>query len=101
MFKKTGGNDESAIGTNVMLLAPRPNTSIRYYLIDRPAHTKTLRATEAVLDISIALAHPVRMVWPIFKDFNLWMNRFGFVWDGLPAENENGFVYLENRTGSD
>ena len=88
--------DESAVGTDVVITKHNQNVVFRNYLVERPAHTKSLRSVEAVIDISITLSHPVRKVWPIFKNFNSWMNRFGYVWDVAPADNENGFVYLGN-----
>jgi len=88
-----------AIGNDVVATKHGDNVVFRNYLVDRPGHTKGLRAAEAVLEVLITLPYPVGKVWPVFKNFNAWMNRFGYVWDGLPAEKENDFVYLGN-TGS-
>jgi len=50
-----------------------------------------------VLDVSITLAHPVRKVWPVFKNFNLWMNRFGYFWESVPGDNEDRYVQLSDQ----
>lgn len=88
---------QAAIGTDVVTVKHGDNVEFRSYLVDRPGHTASLKAAEAVLEVSISLAHPVKRVWPIFRNFDRWMNRFGFVWDGLPAERENRFAYLANK----
>ncbi len=100
MQSATQQTEQSSIGNDVVISRPSENVFFRSYLVDRPGHTRKLRAAEAVLDIGIKLPHPVRTVWPVFKDFNLWMNRFGYMWYGLPAERENQFVYLGN-TGAE
>lgn len=89
-------DSQSAIGADVVTTKYGTNIVFRNYLVDRPAHTQKLRAAEAVLDITIVVAKPVRRVWPVFANFNLWMNRFGYIWDEVPAEKENDFAYLGN-----
>ena len=100
MIDRVNQGNESAIGTDIVTGRLGPNAVYKNYLIERPGHTKSLRAVEAILDISVTLSHPVGKVWPIFKNWNLWMNRFGYEWDGLPADNENNFVYLRNTGAS-
>lgn len=100
MVGSTNHESEAAIGTDIVTTKHGPNIEFRTYLVERPAHTQTLLAVEAATDISMILPQPLRKVWPVFANFNLWMNRFGYVWDGLPAENENGFVYLRNTAAS-
>lgn len=87
---------QPAIGADVVTIRHGANVVFRNYLVDRPAHTEKLRAAEAVLDISVTVAKPVRDVWPVFCDFNSWMNRFGYVWDEVPANKENDYAYLGN-----
>jgi|ERR1700722_8414739 len=98
----SGANVEfaSSIGTDVVSTRHGSNVVFNNYLVDRPAPAQYLRAVEAVLEVNISVAHSVRRVWPIFKNFNLWMNRYGYVWEGLPADNENRFVYLGNTGAS-
>src|SRR5689334_3609491 len=93
-------DEEAAVGKGGITVIEIPNASIRYYLADRAGHTKKLSAAELVFDVSITLHRSIGEVWPIFKDFNLWMSRFGFIWDGIPADKENGFVFLGNRVGA-
>src|ERR1700722_5970844 len=81
--------ESGVVGKGVVVSSPAPNVSFKYYLADRRAQTGRLHGAEISLDVSLTLAHPVREVWPIFADFNLWQGRFGFVWDGLPASNED------------
>jgi len=85
------------VGDGVVLGNPRPNVTSRCYLADRPGHTGQLRAAELYVEFTITLAHPVRVVWPFFKDFNLWMNRFGYFWNTPPADREDSFAHLRNR----
>jgi hypothetical protein len=92
--------ESGVVGKGVVVSSPAPNVSFKYYLADRRASTGRLRAAEISLDVSLTLAHPVRKVWPIFADFNLWQGRFGFVWDGIPASNEDKFIYLSNTPGA-
>jgi hypothetical protein len=92
--------DEGAVGNAVVLKSHGPNVSFKFYSVDRAGHTPRLRAAEIALDMSITLAQPARAIWPVFKDFNLWMNRFGYLWDGVPADSEDGFVSLRNRAGA-
>lgn len=92
---------ESAIGTDIVTIKHGDNVSFRSYLVDRPAPSERLRAAEAALDITITVARPVSAVWPVFSNFNLWMSRFGYVWDdGVPAEKENGFATLRNAVAA-
>lgn len=86
----------SAIGDDVVITRHRDNVVFRNYLVERPAHTQSLRSVEAVLEVTIDLPHPARRVWPVLKNSNLWMNRFGYEWDGIPADNEDKFVSLGN-----
>ena len=87
------------VGGGVVLTDAGSNAKFKFYTADRPGHTAALRATEIVLDITITLTRAVREVWPVFKDFNLWMNRFGLFWDRLPADSEDGYVHCEGKTG--
>lgn len=95
MTDNTIQENESAIGTDVVTVRAG-KALFRSYLVDRPSPAQRFHAVEAVLEITLTVAQPVRKVWPIFKNFNAWMNRFGYVWDELPAENENRFVHLRN-----
>lgn len=89
----------SAIGTDVVVTRHGDNVVFRSYVIERPAHTKSLRSVEAMLEVTILVPYPARRVWPYVKNANLWMHRFGYEWDGIPADNEDRFVSLGN-TGS-
>jgi hypothetical protein len=91
--------NRSAIGTDVVVTRHGDNVTFRNYLVERTAHTASLRSVEAVLEISIVVAHPARRVWPVLKNSNLWMKRFGYEWDGIPGDNENNYISLGN-TGS-
>jgi len=92
---------ESAIGTDIVTIDQGKGVVFRNYVVDRPTPSKALRAVEAVLDVDINVPHPVKKVWPVFKDFNSWMNRFGFLWDDLPADMENRYVYAANSGTND
>jgi len=85
---------------SIVLSSPAPNVQFKYYVADRRAQTARLRAAEICLEVSLILPHPVREVWPIFADFNRWQGRFGFVWDGLPANNEDHVLHLSNTPGA-
>jgi len=94
-------NDEAAVGSGIVFSEHGPNILFKSYRADRPAQGERLRASEIALDVSITVPHPAKRVWAIFKDFNLWMSRFGYVWDaGVPADKEDSFVYLSNRPGA-
>jgi len=51
-------------------------------------------------DVTITLDHPVREVWPVFKDFNRWQSRFGYEYDHVLGDREDQFIYLGNRAGA-
>jgi hypothetical protein len=87
---------EQAIGSEVTRVDLGDAGHIRHYLVDRPAYTESMRAVEAVMEISLRLPRPPQLVWPLVKDFNRWMNRIGYVWDRAPADHENEFVHLLN-----
>jgi hypothetical protein len=36
-----------------------------------------------VWNIVCTIDRPVKQVWPFFKDFNLWMNSYGYYWPGV------------------
>jgi len=93
--------EEEAVGKGVVVVDVGPSARFKFYMVDRPAPSNRLRAAEIALEVSITFERPVHTVWPIFKDFNLWMSRFGYVWDaGVPADNEDDVVYLSNRPGA-
>jgi hypothetical protein len=87
------------VGDGVVVRSVAPNARFKFYTADRPAQSTRLRAAEISLDVSITLARPLRAVWPVFKDFNLWMNRFGYFWDRVPADSEDRFVHLGSKAG--
>jgi len=91
--------NESAIGHDLVVTKHGEHVTFRNYLIERPAHTERLHCVEAVLDVTIQTVFPARQVWPILKDANLWMRRFGYEWDGIPADHEDHYISLGN-TGS-
>lgn len=94
-------DDEGPVGRGAAISEIGPDARFKWYVADRPAQVSGLRAAEIAVDVSITIAAPVRVVWPVFKDFNRWMNRFGYMWDdGVPADNEDRFVYLSNRPGA-
>jgi hypothetical protein len=88
----------SGIGADLETVKDGDNVTFTKYLVDRPMPLKGLLAAEAVVDICMTFEKPVGVVWPIFKNFNLWMNRYGYVWSAIPADEENGIVYLGNRS---
>jgi hypothetical protein len=88
--------NELAIGTDTQIVRIGDGIVFRNTITERPGLTEKQKAVEAALDIAIVVPYPVRKVWPIFSDFNRWMNRFGYVWQGVPADNEDRFVYLGN-----
>src|ERR1700719_2217984 len=91
--------DDGPVGSGVVFNSYGPNTLFKTYVADRPAPPSGRSwGAEIAFDVTITLAHPVRRVWQVFKDFNLWMSRFGYEWnDGVLADNEDGLVYLSNR----
>lgn len=96
MNREPGSTAEPAIGTDVVTISHGDNVVFVNYVVERPAHTPQLKAVEAVLEVRLSVPHPVRRVWPVFIDFNAWMNRFGYVWEFLPAKRENQYAYLGN-----
>lgn len=93
-------NDHGPVGDGVAINDTSPNISFKTYLADRPAHSPRLRAVEFVTDISITLPHPVDKVWQKIGDFNLWMNRYGYLWDAVLADSEDSYVHLSYRPDS-
>jgi hypothetical protein len=92
--------NSSAIGCDIVTVNTVPNVVFRNYTVDRPAHTPALKSVESVLEVTVTVPHPVSKVWPIFVDFNKWMNRFGYIWQGVPGENEDRFVLIANSGAS-
>jgi hypothetical protein len=89
------------VGNGATTINIPPNAIFKFYVADRPGQTSRSRAAEIVLDVTITLTHRVDEVWPIFKDFDLWMGRYGYFWNGVfPADNEDKFVYLGNKAGA-
>jgi hypothetical protein len=88
---------DGPVGKGIAIIEGGPNATFRVYVADRPAQTSRLQASEIALDISITIRHPVKVVWPVFKNFNVWMNRFGYFWDCLPVDKENGYVHILNK----
>ena len=83
-----------AIGHDVVIKRIAETATSRNYLVERPGYRPDVRAVEAILELTIDVPYPARNVWPAFADFNSWMSRFGYVWDQLPVNNENCYVYL-------
>jgi hypothetical protein len=88
--------DEGAVGKGVVLGNPLPNMASKCYLADRQGHSSRIRAAELVVEYTITIPHPVRVVWPIFRNFNLWQSRFGYIYDSVPTEDS--FMSLTVRT---
>lgn len=96
----TQTNDEAntgPVGSGLVISDAAPNAQFKYYVADRPGHTTRLRAAEIVLELTLIFAHPLPWVWSVFKDFDLWMNRFGYFWSSVPANNEYRYVYLHDK----
>jgi hypothetical protein len=89
-------NSNEVIANGVTTINVPPNAVFKRYTADRPPLGR-LKTSEFVLDVAIAVTHPVKDVWPIFKDFNAWMSRYGYFWDDVPADNENRIVSLGNK----
>jgi hypothetical protein len=91
---------EAAVGSEVEVVKVNPNATLRFYVADRPSTSSSGKlGAEIVLEVLISVAHPLQKVWPIFKDVNAWMGRFGFEWDSVPADNEGRSVFLGNKPG--
>lgn len=88
--------DEAPTGSGVEFRDAGPNARFKFYTSVRPGPIAGLRAVEIVLDVTIIIDRPVRAVWPVFKDFDRWMGRYGFVWHGLPAHNEDRYVHASS-----
>jgi hypothetical protein len=89
-----------ATGPEIFTVQTSPNVLMKYYFADRPAHTPALRAAECALDITITLKQPASEVWPVFRNFDVWMRRYGFIWESIPADNQDNFVYLGDGNSS-
>jgi hypothetical protein len=85
---------DGPVGDGVLLRKAGPELLIKQYFADRPGHTDRAQAAELVVDITLKVSHPVADVWPVFKDFNRWMGRYGLLWDKTPADHEDGYVSL-------
>lgn len=70
---------------------------LRSYVMDRPGPAGAVAAVEIVLDVTLVFPRPVSVVWEATKDFNKWQNRYGYVWDGIPAESEGKYLYISNK----
>lgn len=92
--------DEGAVGSGIVLSNASPTVLFKTYLAERPAPIGRSRAAELAVDVTVTLNHPVSEVWEVFKDFNRWMGRFGYEWDGIVGDREDNFVYLGNRPGA-
>ena len=100
MTGTTDTKNDGPVGSGVVLTTPSPNMSFKTYLADRPGPLGRSWGAELAFDVTITVDHPVRRVWEVFKDFNRWMGRFGYEWDGIVGEREDEFVYLGNRAGA-
>jgi hypothetical protein len=88
-------------GDGITTIDVPPNAMFKLYYADRAAPPNgRLQAVENVMDVLVTLAYPLEKVWPIFKDFDLWQNRWGFYWDSVPANNENNIVTIVNKAGA-
>ena len=95
-----GGAKQSGVGTTRFdVIKHGPHEFVRY-LVDRPMPVKGLLASEAVVDVRLAFSRPVKEVWRVMRDFNLWHNRYGYEWTGVIGDEENNIVYLGNKTGT-
>jgi hypothetical protein len=88
------------VGEGITTIDAPPNAVFKVYATNRPAPTPEINVAENVIDVSITLPYSVDRIWPIFQDFNLWMNRFGYFWDQVPAVSEGSIVSLTNKPGS-
>lgn len=51
----------------------------------------------ADFNVVFALDGPARKVWPYLKDWNLWMNSYGYFWSGVIGDMEGQIVRLSVR----
>ncbi|MDC0004661.1 hypothetical protein OAE19_09765 [Porticoccaceae bacterium] len=63
------------------------------------AHSEgDIAVTEGTIDIEFTLPHPAKTIWPKMKDFNQWQNGYGFYYDRVVGDEENGnLVYLSKK----
>lgn len=85
--------------TRLDVLEHGPHKFYRYMDV-RPLPVEGLLSVEAVVDVHLKFSHPVKEVWRVMRDFNLWHNRYGYQWSGVIAEQENNIVYLNNKAGT-
>lgn len=91
------GSVQSGIGSEEKIVRHGDSIVFRSYLMDRPGPAADMSAAEGVLDVTLTLPRPVSVVWATFKDFNRWMNRYGYEWDGNPADEENNYLHITNK----
>jgi hypothetical protein len=92
--------NDGPVGSGVVLSKPSPNMSFKTYLADRPGPLGRSWGAEMAFDVTMTLPYPVGRVWEVFKDFNRWMGRFGYEWDGILGNKEDNFVSLGNKPGA-
>jgi len=100
MTRTLDQKNDGPVGSGIVLSSPTPNMSFKTYLADRLAPDGRSWGCECSMDVTIKVAHPVREVWQVFKDFNRWQSRFGYEWDGVVGNKEDQLVYLGNRSGA-
>ncbi len=97
MNAAVGGTKQSGVGTTRFdVIRHGPHEFVRY-LVDRPMPVKGLLAVEATVDVRMNFSRPVKEVFRVMRDFNLWHNRYGYQWTGVIGDEENNMVYLSNK----
>jgi len=91
---------QSGMGSERTTIRHGKNVDFTSYLVERDMPIEGLSAVEATVDVSLRFALPVATVWPVFKDWNSWMSRYGYRWTSNPADEENNIVYLESSSGT-
>ena len=99
MNASLGATKESGVGTDLGMIKHGPHEFAKY-LVDRPMPVKGLLASEATVAVRMTFSRPVKEVWRVMRDFNLWHNRYGYQWSGVIGDEENNIVYLSNKRGT-
>jgi uncharacterized protein YndB with AHSA1/START domain len=49
-------------------------------------HTDAGVVAGGVWSVIFTIDRPAKQIWPYFKDFNLWMNSYGYYWPGVMGD---------------
>lgn len=67
---------------------------IRFFTYNTPEGL----VTGAASTVTFVIPQPAKAVWPILKDWNLWMNSYGYFWSGVIGDLEGQLFRVSIRS---